>query len=450
MAAAGAAAGSILAHPSMRLAGSVVAPGDKSVSHRALILGAMAEGETVIRGLLEGDDVRRTGSALRALGALVERDRRADGPIWRVEGRPWRAPARALYMGNSGTGCRLLIGAAAGRGVAAVFDGDASLRSRPMGRILDPLAKMGACAASREGQLPVSLAASGRLRGADYVLPTPSAQIKSAVLLAGLGAQGETIIREPVPCRDHTERMLEAFGAAIAIETEPAGGRTIRIDGGQSPVATAIDAPGDPSSAAFLVAAALIVPDSDILVRGVLVNPLRAGFYETAREMGADLSFENQRLQSGEPVADIRARTSSLRGVEVPANRAASMIDEYPILSVLAAFAEGETLMAGVEELRVKESDRIAACEAGLAANGVKTESGRDWLRVFGRAGDVPGGGRVATRQDHRIAMSFLVMGLAAKKAIEIDDGSMIGTSFPDFFALMRSLGAAFDAPTSD
>ncbi|MBI1364698.1 MAG: 3-phosphoshikimate 1-carboxyvinyltransferase [Alphaproteobacteria bacterium] len=442
----GAADAGIRAHPSSGLSGEALAPGDKSISHRALMLAALARGESEARGLLEGDDVLRTAAALRALGASVERDRTESGNVWRIGGGEWRAPRRPLYMGNSGTGCRLLMGAVAGRGVAAAFDGDGSLRSRPMGRILEPLAKMGLASASENGRLPVRIEAARRLAGIAYVLPTPSAQIKSAVLLAGLGAEGETVIREPVPCRDHTERMLEAFGADVKTETDATGARTIRLIGGQKLRATAIAIPGDPSSAAFLVAAAVIVPGSDVLVRGVLLNPLRAGFYETLREMGADISFENRRSQSGEPVGDIRARFSALKGVEVPAARAASMIDEYPILSVVAAFAEGETYMAGVEELRVKESDRIAAVEAGLAANGVKTESGRDWLRVFGRAREVPGGGHVATLCDHRIAMSFLVMGLAARNAVEIDEASMIATSFPNFFDAMKGLGAVIEA----
>lgn len=422
------------ARASEPLKGAATAPGDKSISHRALILGAMAEGETSVRGLLDGDDVLRTAAAMRALGAGVERD----GDLWRINGAAWRAPERALYFGNSGTGCRLVMGAAAGRGVAATFDGDASLRKRPMGRVTEPLLKMGAAATSRDGRLPVSFAAK-RLCAIDYTLPAPSAQIKSAILLAALGAEGETVVREPIPSRDHTERMLAAFGARIAIE-EDKGGRVIRLAGGQSLCATAIEAPGDPSSAAFLVAAALIVPGSDIIVRNVLANPMRTGFYETLRDMGANLAFQNERIVSGEPVADIRARHSSLKGVRVPASRAASMIDEYPILAIVAAFAEGETHMAGIEELRVKESDRIAAVEAGLKANGVQCASGKDFLRITG--GGVKGGGRVATHMDHRIAMSFLVMGLASNQPIEIDDASMIATSFPAFFDVMRSIGA--------
>lgn len=437
-------AGPARARASKSLKGEAIAPGDKSLSHRALILGAMARGTTSVRGLLDGDDVLRTAATLRALGVRIERES-ASGALWRIEGGDWSAPERPLYFGNSGTGCRLVMGAVAGRRIEARFDGDESLRSRPMARVLEPLTRMGASATSSGGKLPVSIVAAEELRAIDYALPTPSAQVKSAVLLAGLGASGETILREPVPCRDHTERMLAAFGAKVGVDDDGEGGRVIRLKGGQRLKAAAIDVPGDPSSAAFLVAAATIVQGSDILVKNVLVNPLRTGFYETLREMGADLSLENERVSSGEPVADIRARHSPIKGVEVPALRAASMIDEYPILAVVAAFAAGETYMAGVEELRVKESDRIAAVEAGLAANGVRTASGKDFLRVYG-GGTVKGGARVETRADHRIAMSFLILGLGAEKAVEIDDAAMIATSFPGFFATMRDLGASLDA----
>jgi 3-phosphoshikimate 1-carboxyvinyltransferase len=401
----------------------------------------LAEGETLAAGLLEGHDVLRTAAAARALGARIERDLTDGGPVWRVEGAPWRSPERALYFGNSGTGCRLMMGAVAGRGIAAAFDGDESLRSRPMRRIGEPLALMGARLMTTDGRLPASLAA-GRLKGIDYRLPVASAQVKSAVLLAGLGAEGETLVEESEPSRDHTERMLAAFGAAISIG-ERNGARLIRL-GPSSLKATRVDVPGDPSSAAFLAAAAAIVPGSDVLIRNTLVNPLRAGFFETLREMGANVAFENPREVSGEPVADIRVKGGRLVGVATPASRAASMIDEYPILSVVAAFAKGDSYMPGVSELRVKESDRLAAIEAGLAANGVKTESGADWLRVFGRDGDVKGGGLVATRADHRIAMSFLILGLAAAKPATVDDISMIATSYPNFFEQMQGVGASF------
>lgn len=422
------------------LAGEAAAPGDKSISHRALILGALAEGATAATGLLEGHDVLRTAAALRALGAGVERDAAGATPVWRIAGAKWRDPERPLYFGNSGTGCRLVMGAAAGAGVAARFDGDQSLRRRPMRRVIEPLERMGAKFSATDGGLPVELMAS-RLSGAEYELPVASAQVKSALLLAGLGASGDTIVTEPSPSRDHTERLLRQFGAEIEVEPDGAG-RRVRVAGKQTLAATQISVPGDPSSAAFLAAAAAIVPHADVIVRGVLLNPLRAGFYLTLQEMGAALSFENEREQSGERIADIRVRHSPLKGVEIPSGRAASMIDEYPVLAVVAAFASGETMMRGVAELRVKESDRLAAIEAGLKANGVDCESGPDWLGVAGRAGDVRGGGLVATRLDHRIAMSFLVMGLASNKPVAIDDGSMIATSFPHFAATMRGLGA--------
>ncbi|MFZ5618150.1 MAG: 3-phosphoshikimate 1-carboxyvinyltransferase [Pseudomonadota bacterium] len=422
------------------LTGEAAAPGDKSISHRALIFGALAEGESTAKGLLEGHDVLRTAAAMRALGAEVERDLGKEGPVWRIRGARWRDPERPLYFGNSGTGCRLVLGAAAGQEISARIDGDQSLRSRPMRRVSEPLAAMGAKIEMRDGKLPLALHSSV-LSGVEYRLPVASAQVKSAVLLAGLGARGETAVIEPTPSRDHTERMLRAFGADIEIETV-GGGRRIRLRGGQKLRPARVEVPGDPSSAAFLAAAAAIAPGSDILVRGVLVNPLRAGFYETLKEMGARIDIENAREENGEPIADIRVRHSALKGVCVPASRAASMIDEYPVLAVVAAFAAGETHMPGIEELRVKESDRLAAIEAGLKANGVATASGPDWLSVAGRGGDVAGGAIVATHLDHRIAMSFLVMGLASAKPVAVDDASMIATSFPSFVDLMRSLGA--------
>jgi len=425
------------------LAGEVCAPGDKSISHRALILGALAEGETIVTGLLEGHDVIRTAAAMRALSALVERDVSAEGPIWRIEGARWRDPDRPLYFGNSGTGCRLVMGAVAGRGVSAQFDGDQSLRARPMTRIADPLAKMGARIELEGDKLPASLTAAP-LRSIDFEMSVASAQVKSAILLAALGAKGTTRIVEPTPSRDHTERMLSAFGVDIAAG-ERNGQREISIMGGAELKAARIDAPGDPSSAAFIAAAAAITPGSDVFIRNVLINPLRAGFFVTLKEMGAKLSYENKREVSGEPVADLRVGGSSLKGVDVPASRAASMIDEYPILSVVAAFAAGETRMSGIEELRVKESDRLAAIETGLKLNGVTCESGADWLVVDGKGG-APGGGEVATHLDHRIAMSFLVMGLAAERPVTIDDASMIATSFPEFVDIMRRLGADISA----
>lgn len=419
------------------LAGEAGAPGDKSISHRALIFGALARGETKVKGLLESDDVYRTGAAMRALGAEIERD----GGGWRVTGAGWRNPEKALYFGNSGTGARLVFGAVAGAGVAAAFDGDQSLRGRPMGRVLEPLRMMGLEAADTDGRLPVKIEETEGLKAVQCKLAAPSAQVKSAILLAALGAEGTTRVHEPVLCRDHTERMLGAFGVSLEIESDGEAGRFISIGGGQKLTACDVTVPGDPSSAAFLVAAAVITPQSAILVKNVLINPLRAGFYETLREMGADIALENRREQNGEPVADIRARHSQLTGVAVPPERAPSMIDEYPILSIVAAYARGETMMTGLEELRVKESDRIAAVETGLAACGVDVKSGPDWLRVRGE-GAVRGGARIKTHHDHRIAMGFLVLGLASGEPTEIDDGAMIATSFPDFVERMALIGA--------
>ncbi len=434
------AANGLAARSGRALKGEALAPGDKSISHRALIFGALAEGETLVSGLLEGDDVLRTAAAMRNLGAAVERELTGAGPLWRVTGAPWRSPGRALYFGNSGTGCRLVLGAAAGQRVGASFDGDESLRKRPMRRVSVPLIDMGAKIAARDDRLPLSIEAAP-LKGVDYTLPVASAQVKSAVLLAGLGAAGTTSVIEPQRSRDHTERMLAAFGAALDMRDEAAG-RRISIKGGQTLKAARVDAPGDPSSAAFIAAAAAITPGSDVTIRNVLVNPLRAGFYETLREMGGAVVYLNERISGGEPVADIRVAHAALRGVAVPASRAPSMIDEYPILSIVAAFAKGDTYMPGVEELRVKESDRLDAIEAGLNLNGVETESGPDWLRVFGRNGDVAGGGSVRTHLDHRIAMSFLVMGLASARPVAIDDAAMIATSFPGFVDVMAGLGA--------
>ncbi len=419
------------------LSGAVPAPGDKSISHRALIFGALARGTSRITGLLEGDDVLRTAAAMRALGAEVERS----GGAWRVVGAPWRTPDQALYFANSGTGARLVMGAVAGAGIGAAFAGDASLCGRPMGRVLEPLGMMGVVAKSHGGRLPVEILAGANLTAIKCVLAKPSAQVKSAILLAALGVEGETQIHEPVLCRDHTERMLAAFGVELGLKGDGESGRFLSLAGGQTLKPTDVSVPGDPSSAAFLAAAALITPGSEITITNVLVNPLRAGFYETVREMGGDISIENQRTENGEPVADIRARHSVLHGIETPAARAPSMIDEYPILAIVAAYAHGETMMRGLEELRVKESDRIASVEAGLGACGVDVASGEDWLRVRGQGQAPKGGARVKTNHDHRIAMSFLTMGLASAEPVEIDDASMIATSFPQFFHIMSRLG---------
>lgn len=435
--------GPLIARKTGALVGECAAPGDKSISHRALIFAALADGQSAVTGLLEGDDVLRTAAAMRALGADVERD----GGVWRITGGPWRAPAQSLYFGNSGTGARLVMGAVAGARIAATFDGDKSLRSRPMGRVLEPLRMMGVTADDRAARLPVAIAASAGLDAVSCKLAKPSAQVKSAIMLAALGANGVTKVHEPVRSRDHTERMLGAFGADLAIEPDDGVGRFISMQGGQRLRAADVAVPGDPSSAAFVVAAALVTPGSDVVVKNVLVNPLRTGLYETLREMGADIAFENQRESGGEPVADIRARYSVLHGVDVPAERAPSMIDEYPVLAVAAAFASGETKMNGLGELRVKESDRVAATESGLAANGVDVKCGDDWLRVIGNGAPPTGGGRVKVEDDHRIAMSFLALGLASDAPVEIDESAMIATSFPNFAEMMLSLGAALETP---
>ena len=435
------------ARPARALRGLAKVPGDKSISHRALILGALATGETIIDGLLEGADVLGAAAAMAAFGAEVSR---LDDGRWRVAGRGGLAePSGVIDCGNSGTGARLLIGAAAGFELAAAFTGDASLRERPMRRVLAPLALMGARYVARTGgRLPLMLQGGG-LQAIRYILPEPSAQVKSAVLLAGLGATGETVVIEPQPSRDHTERMLAAFGARLQI-TADAKGRTIRLAGGQRLEGTAVSVPADPSSAAFPLVAALITPGSEVTVEGVLLNPLRAGLLETLTEMGADLEIRNRREVGGESVGDVTARGSTLTGVDVPAERAPAMIDEYPILAVAAAFADGRTAMRGIGELRVKESDRIAAIAAVLAACGVHAEEEADSLAVTGAGGrgnhGVRGGARVASNGDHRIAMSALTLGLGAQEPVEADGAEMIATSFPGFVGVMESLGASIEA----
>jgi 3-phosphoshikimate 1-carboxyvinyltransferase len=424
------------------LKGIVRAPGDKSISHRALILGALAQGTTEIEGLLEGDDVKRTAAAMAAFGAGVER--LGDGR-WRVEGRGGFAePADIVDCGNAGTGVRLIMGAAAGFDLAATFTGDGSLRGRPMNRVLKPLGEMGATWICRSGgRLPLTLKGGG-LRRIAYRLPEPSAQVKSAVLLAGLHAEGGVEVIEAEATRDHTERMLRGFGADVEVVQEGAA-RRIVLPPGQRLRGTSIRAPGDPSSAAFPLVAALITPGSEVTVQGMLLNPLRIGLLETLGEMGADLSVTNVRDEGGETVADVTARYSELEGVEVPPERAPSMIDEYPILAVAAAFAEGRTVMRGIGEMRVKESDRIALMAAGLAACGVGVEEEPAALTVVGsRRGNHPvaGGARVTTHGDHRIAMSHLVMGLASDRPVAVDEPGMIATSFPGFVDLMTGLGA--------
>ena len=427
-----AASGRLAATPRGPLNGHIAVPGDKSISHRSLILGAMAEGITQIEGLLEGDDVLATAAAVRALGAEAERQ---DDGTWIVRGVEWRSPTTPIDCGNSGTGVRLLMGAVAGYPIAATFTGDASLRGRPMRRVTDPLAAMGARFEGGE-TLPITVH-GGTLAPVKFVNSKASAQVKSAILLAGLKAQGEVEVIEPAPSRDHTENMLCAFGADVHISDEE-DGRHIRLGAKRSLTGTDILVPGDPSSAAFPLVAALLVPGSEVTVHGLLTNPLRTGLLTTLQEMGADLTFTNRRTVGGEEVADIVSRSSTLRGVTVPAERAPSMIDEYPILAVAAAFAQGQTVMHGIGELRVKESDRLAAIIAGLAACGIAASAEGDTLTVRGCS---PHGGSVVTHGDHRIAMSFLVLGLAAGP-VSVDEAGMIATSFPGFPALMRSLGA--------
>ena len=433
------------ARPAGPLTGKVRVPGDKSISHRALILGALAVGETRVSGLLEGEDVLNTAKSMRALGAKVERT----GPFaWSVQGvgvAGFAEPSAPLDFGNSGTGCRLVMGAVAGCPITAVFDGDASLRSRPMRRILDPLELMGArTGETREGgRLPLTLHGARDPVPILYKTPVASAQIKSAVLLAGLAAPGVTTVIEQEASRDHTELLLKHFGAEITSAKEGSHGRRIALTGQPELHGADVVIPADPSSAAFPIVAALIVEGSDIVFSDVMTNPLRIGLFTTLREMGASIEESEVRGDTGEPMAQLRVRASKLRGVEVPPERAPSMIDEYLVLAVAASFAEGTTIMRGLKELRVKESDRLEATADMLRVNGVKVEVAGDDLIVEGK-GHVPGGGLVATHMDHRLAMSALVMGLASDRPVKVDDTAFIATSFPDFIPMMRSLGAEF------
>ncbi|HEY3678086.1 MAG TPA: 3-phosphoshikimate 1-carboxyvinyltransferase [Bradyrhizobium sp.] len=427
------------------LSGKVRVPGDKSISHRALILGALAVGQTRISGLLEGEDVLNTARSMRALGAKVERT--ADF-AWSVQGvgvGGFAAPQVPLDFGNSGTGCRLVMGAVAGCPITAVFDGDVSLRSRPMRRILDPLELMGAkaSASAEGGRLPLTLNGARDPLPIVYRTPVASAQIKSAVLLAGLAAPGVTTVIESEASRDHTELMLKHFGAEIVSKAEGPHGRNIALTGQPELHGAEVVVPADPSSAAFPIVAALIVEGSDVVLSDVMTNPLRTGLFTTLREMGASIEESQVRGDAGEPMAQLRVRASRLRGVEVPPERAPSMIDEYLVLAVAASFAEGTTIMRGLQELRVKESDRLEATAAMLRVNCVKAEISGNDLIVEGK-GHVDGGGLVVTHMDHRIAMSALVMGLASDRPVRVDDTAFIATSFPDFIPMMRSLGAEF------
>ena len=425
------------------LAGRARVPGDKSISHRALMLGAVAVGESVVSGLLESEDVLNTARAMAALGIRVERWR--DG-TWHVQGAGlggFRSPERTIDFGNSGTGARLTMGLVATSPLTARLSGDASLRSRPMGRVVTPLELFGTRFETAEGgRMPLTLFGAADPVPVVYRLPVASAQVKSAVLLAGLNAPGETTVVEREATRDHTEKMLEGFGANISYGEED-GARAITVAGHRELAARAVDVPGDPSSAAFALVAALLTEGSAVTVENMLLNPTRSGLIDTLVEMGADIEVADRRLQGGEPVGDVTARSSRLRGVRVPAARAPSMIDEYPVLAVAAAFADGVTRMDGLAELRVKESDRLAAVAAGLEANGVACAAGPDWLEVTG--GVVPGGAHVVTHMDHRIAMAFLVMGLAARRPVGVDDGRMIATSFPGFTGFMADLGAVVE-----
>ncbi|MBV1796264.1 3-phosphoshikimate 1-carboxyvinyltransferase [Siccirubricoccus sp. G192] len=430
------------------LSGCLRVPGDKSISHRALMFGALAVGTTSIEGLLEGEDVLRTAAAMRALGATVERL----GPgRWRVAGRGVGGlvePADVLDMGNSGTAARLLTGLLAGHPIFSVLTGDASLRSRPMRRVTEPLAATGAQFWSREGgRLPLAVQGAAEPLPLDYRLPVASAQVKSACLLAGLCAPGTTRVVEPEPTRDHTENMLRHFGATVRVEDRPEG-RVIELEGQPGLVAAPILVPGDPSSAAFLLVAALLVPGSRLVLENVGLNPLRTGLLATLREMGARLTVENARTEGGEAVGDLVAEYSELRAVEVPPGRAPAMIDEYPVLAVAAAAARGTTRMRGLGELRVKESDRLAVTAALLAGNGIRAEILGDDLLVHGMMGAIPGGGLVATHMDHRIAMSALVLGLATRAPVAVDDAGFIETSFPGFAALVnQAAGGAAIGP---
>jgi len=437
-------------HKSGPLRGQADVPGDKSISHRSLILGALSLGETRIQGLLEGDDVLDTGKAMQAFGAEVINH---GGGSWSVHGvgvGGFAEPDHVIDCGNSGTGVRLIMGAMATSPIAATFTGDGSLNKRPMGRVTDPLALFGAQSYGRsEGRLPLTLIGAAQALPVRYEVPMPSAQVKSAVLLAGLNAPGQTVVIEKEATRDHTERMLLGFGAELTVEQTDAG-RVITLTGQPELRPQDIIVPRDPSSAAFPVCAALIVEGSDVLVPNIGLNPTRAGLFYTLQEMGADLTFENMREEGGEPVADLRAKYSpDMQGIAVPPERAASMIDEYPILSVVASFAHGVTRMHGVKELRVKESDRIEAMATGLRAAGVTVQDGPDWWHVHGLGGAVKGGALAATHLDHRIAMSFLILGMGAREGMSIDDGGPVATSFPIFEPLMAALGASI-ARTSE
>lgn len=432
----------ITAYKSTSLSGKIKIPGDKSISHRSLILGGLATGETHIHGLLESDDVLKTAAAMQAMGACMQK--KNDNWIIRGTGNGCLLAAQnPLDFGNAGTGVRLVMGMVGPYHMKTTFIGDTSLSKRPMGRILDPLRSMGVeVIATRGDLLPLTLHGPKMANPICYRVPMASAQVKSAILLAGLNTAGTTTVVEPIPTRDHTEKMLKAFGAELEIETDTKGMRFIHLNGQPHLTGQTLDIPGDPSSAAFPLIAALLVEDSDITIENVLINPSRIGLIETLWEMGAQIELLNQRQTGGEDVADMRVQSSTLKGVVVPKERAPSMIDEYPALAVAAAFAEGKTTMLGIEELRVKESDRLSAIAKGLKINHVECEEGEDFLIVHGKgSGKGLGGGNVTTHLDHRIAMCFLVFGLASEKPVTIDDKRMIATSFPEFISFIKQLG---------
>ncbi|OJJ12782.1 3-phosphoshikimate 1-carboxyvinyltransferase [Alphaproteobacteria bacterium AO1-B] len=432
------------------LKGTIRVPGDKSISHRSLMFGALAVGRTTVLGLLESEDVLATADAMRAVGAKIEKQ---DDGSYTVDGIGLGSllePEGVIDFGNAGTGVRLTMGIFGSHNIAATFVGDASLSKRPMGRVLDPLREMGTNVIARDGdRLPASIRGAEQALPITYRVPMPSAQVKSAVLLAGLNAPGVTTVIEPIATRDHTEKMLKGFGADISVSLNEAGERVIKLTGQPELKPQDIDVPADPSSAAFPIVAALIVPGSDVTIENVMLNEHRTGIITTLIEMGGDIELLNKRSAGGEEVADIRVKHSLLKGITVPAKRAPSMIDEYPVLAIAAAFAEGDTFMLGLEELRVKESDRLAAVARGLEANGIPCVETEDTLTVTGGASDI-GGGTVVTHLDHRIAMSFLILGIAAHKPVTVDDGAVIATSFPTFTSLFEELGAKISANSSE
>ncbi|MEQ8398905.1 3-phosphoshikimate 1-carboxyvinyltransferase [Thalassobaculum sp.] len=440
----------LLSRRARPLTGTLRIPGDKSISHRSLIFGGLSVGETTIEGLLEGEDILATASAMRAFGCEVERGK--DGR-WHVHGRGVSGldePADVIDCGNAGTGARLLMGVAAQQPMTTIFTGDGSLRRRPMGRVMTPLSQMGVRFATREGgRLPGAVIGPETLIPIEYTLPMASAQVKSAILLAGLGAAGHITVIEPKPTRDHTETMLRHFGADVRVEDMPGGGRRITLVGQPELTGRKVVVPADPSSAAFPAVAALLVEGSEITLPGVGTNPLRFGLFETLIEMGADITLTNRRTEAGEPVADLIVRHGPLKGIDVPPERAPTMIDEYPILAVAASVAEGTTVMRGLEELRVKESDRLGAMAKGLTACGVRVDVDGDDLTVRGAGNGVAGRTTIPVDLDHRIAMSFLVLGMVSEEFVAIDDAAAIATSFPGFADLMNGAGAAI-APATD